>query len=122
MKAIEKLTDADIVKELAEWMGWEVSDDGFSWCDGTAGECLCAVDDFNPLLDANDMLMVVEAMVEKGWSMKMDCWRTKEGLRANCRWRLLCCEEGHVNFYPDTPCRAVCLAALKAIRAMKETK
>ena len=124
MKPIDQLTPAEIVRELAEeGMGYE----GDLLFEGDTcyiphiciakGETSWTT--FRPLTDANGMLMLVEKMRKKGWLWFGQNYEDEADVQHIHRFI------GHgtdVVGAADTPGRAVALAALKAIRAEKETQ
>lgn len=118
------MTDPDIIRRLAEdVMGWTLkvvpewkhSGNDKYWQDKSGRIHSWG---WNPLRDANDMLMVIEAMREKDFGCLFKshpkyeyyAWfhKSKGFMLVTTDW-----------IKADTAQRAVCLAALKAIAAMK---
>jgi len=114
----EKMTDAEIVKELAEdVMGWSGTSIPGVWHIGTG----LGLRRFDPLLDGNDMLMVVDALTAKKFYVTMIPQGAGEDSLVIVEYWY---SDPQIDEHASDPCikRAVALAALKAIRAEKETK
>ena len=126
MTPIEKLTPAEIVRELAvEGMGWELRNDIFgNPCDfafftapvGGGGGAV----NWNPLTDANDRDMLVDHLAEHH---KIFC-RIDRLVIGGYRGDAVAIKPplAWPTHIADTPGMAVCLTAMKALRATKETK
>lgn len=119
MTKIEDLTDEQITRVLAEMMGLEVYDvitfktsEVVVWgMDKDGNDTRLA-----PLTDANDTLMVIEAMCAKGWHYQRT--RLANG------YRRVAFTRGDITaaIYATAFKRAVSTAAVKALLAMKETE
>ena len=75
-------------------------------------------DRWNPLTSGDDMLAVIEAMRRKGFKLTI---LISDGVHSPYDVNILN-HEITVVADADTPGRAVCIAAIKALLAMKETK
>lgn len=122
MKPIDQLTPAEIVRELAEeGMGYE--GDLFFEGDTCYIPHICIAKGetswttFRPLTDANGRDMLVEKMREKGFAYDFDAGGT--GLHG-ATFVMADLPLVGSDAQAGTPGMAVCLAALKALRAMKE--
>ena len=123
MTPIEKLTPAEIVRELAvEGMGWThspcISKEG---CGYYQKQDLTWVGDdrWDPLTDANDRDMLVDHLAEHH---KIFC-RIDRLVIGGYRGDAVAIKPplAWPTHIADTPGMAVCLTAMKALRAMKET-
>jgi|GEM_PF-5348206 len=126
MKPPDQMTDEEINRELAKSL-WEISN---SW-GGTPHvnfpDAPVPLEDFDPLADANDMLMLIEAMREKGFAIDIlaRAWDKRYTQPYRCQiYDTFCPMTNRVNV-SESSCahsRAVCLASIKATRAIKESE
>ena len=127
MIPIESMTPEQIVRELAEAMGYDMSRIFDVMLDGTIW--MMNIDDeyettWNPLTDANDRDMLVEAMRKKGWCLGLTyMWLSDVEAEFTSMGVSLTAFPKYftISSTKDTVGMAVCLAALKSLRAMKET-
>ena len=117
MTSIEKLSDEELVRLLAEQgMGYEVvpSPTGHASLYRSRGgdeEYFL----WNPLTDPNDRDMLIEAMNKKGWLVEL--FAHPDGTYRG--QYLMGMSKMFAYLDADTPGRAVCLAAAKALAAAK---
>lgn len=78
------------------------------WPKETIGDDGVVIPGFNPVLDANDALKVVEALEKKGWNYCLRQW----GVELDNQARTITVPFGEEVF--NLP-RAICEAALKAV-------
>ncbi|MCP4407186.1 MAG: hypothetical protein GY807_05380 [Gammaproteobacteria bacterium] len=124
MTPIEQLTDEQLVKAVAvEVMGWEfkyATPSGFIryYQDGDSVRNIgqgTHPDTWNPLTDANDRDMMVEKMIGRGYE-----WDAS-GDDDRVYFEFFLPDFTDRETRPaDTPGRAVCIAALKAVRSENE--
>lgn len=111
MKKPDKMTPEETVRFLAvEVMGYGAT--GYEYLFNKQGE----MDAFkwNPVTDANDRDMLVEAMVERG--LRISLVPTDDGWMSTVNN----IEGKFPIITADTPGDAVCLASVKAVLSMKE--
>jgi hypothetical protein len=125
MKPINKMTDAEIIRELAE------DAMGYSEVPSPTGHATLYNDGsgdkdkdyflWNPSTNANDMLMLVNAMENKGFIFAIHTWSStdKPNGKTVDIWCPSVSSKPTRGYGPDFK-RTICLAALKALRAMKE--
>ena len=119
-------TDPELIRVLAEkGMGWELRgrlEWGDLWYNPDKCEYAGGSDKWNPLTDANDRDMLVEAIGERfGWGVNLDYASTfdlNEGEPAY--WAGVSVgNKGHYSAKADNPGTAICNAVYKALMAEK---
>ena len=123
-------TDSELVTFLAEnGMGYRYSESlgGVPhWILPDSDIAAIPCEDFDPLTDANDTLMLIEAMREKGWCTSLENDRSASDGSDGQNWwvcvlvKIEHCRTKITSILADTPQRAVCLACYKALKAIKE--
>ena len=116
------MTDEELVKLLAvEGMGWTPLEDIPEqwWVDANRD---CYPMSWNPLTDASDMLMLIEAMQKKGFAIRIEWLAYPENHELPIRANVLKQPDIETHRWAETPQRAFCLAAVEALAALKESK
>jgi len=123
---VEDWPDAEIVRFLAvEGMGWILDISGWYWLAPGKGT-RCRNSSWNPLTDANDLLGkygLVEVMREMGWTViTMRLGGNKAHNTCHLSYRNKAGENKNLSGQQVavTIQRAICLACIKALMALKE--